>query len=122
LPTNGSRLSPGRRRVICFPTKLLAIFSHARRPGVYQPWIPNFAGVLFGTNVGLLRAKRWLTGDWIIFAKHEDQKYYLDLATLRKADIKSVYIAGCGEEVQRSFRFLFEIHKHDGYGNVSDRV
>jgi hypothetical protein len=27
------------------------------------------------------RAKRGLSGDWIIFGKHADRNYYLDLAT-----------------------------------------
>jgi hypothetical protein len=32
------------------------------------------------------RARRGLTGDWIIFAKHEGANYYLDLATHEEAD------------------------------------
>lgn len=31
------------------------------------------------------RAARWLTGDWIIFAKHEGKNYYLGLATHKEA-------------------------------------
>jgi hypothetical protein len=49
------------------------------------------------------RAKRGLTGHWLIFAKHEGVNYYLDLAT-HEEGLKEKLINGCGAE----FPFLFE--------------
>jgi len=56
------------------------------------------------------RTARGLTGDWIIFAKHEGKNYYLDLATHEEALEDNVYAlvqklkGGCHAE----FPFLFE--------------
>lgn len=56
------------------------------------------------------RAERGLTGDWIIFAKHEGKNYYLDLATHEEAlEDKAVILFkrlmnGCHAE----FPFLFK--------------
>jgi hypothetical protein len=54
------------------------------------------------------RAKRGLTGDWIIFGKHSGQNYYLDLASHKEsADSKRLY-----EKLRQGsaaeFPFLFD--------------
>lgn len=56
------------------------------------------------------RAKRGLTGDWIIYAQHEGMNYYLDLATheegvgARANDLARKLRDGCEAE----FPFLFD--------------
>ncbi|WP_157672755.1 hypothetical protein [Achromobacter denitrificans] len=46
----------------------------------HDQWVGNLAHRLVMEGY-MQRVKRGLTGDWIIFAKHEGVNYYLDLAT-----------------------------------------
>lgn len=54
------------------------------------------------------RAERGLTGDWIIYAKHKNTNYYLDLATHEEGrqpgKLLQKLINGCGAE----FPFVFK--------------
>lgn len=56
------------------------------------------------------RAKRGLTGDWLIFAKHNGMNYYLDLATHEEGidDNAHVLFEKLKNGSRAEFPFLFE--------------
>jgi hypothetical protein len=56
------------------------------------------------------RAAQRLTGDWIIFAKHDGQNYYLDLATHEEAQGQANserLMQKLRDGSRAEFRFLF---------------
>lgn len=62
----------------------------------YETISKNIADAITGIFAQRSREQR-LTGDWIIFAKHQGQNYYLDLASHQEndADIFSRISQGC---------------------------
>ena len=54
------------------------------------------------------RAKRGLTGDWIIFGKHAGQNYYLDLATHKESEDSKRLYEKLRQGSAAEFPFLFE--------------
>lgn len=54
------------------------------------------------------RAERGLTGDWIIFAKHEGQNYYLDLATHEEGTDQRRLYEKLRQGSAAEFPFLFD--------------
>lgn len=71
----------------------------------------NIADAVTGIFVQRSREQK-LTGDWIIFAKHEGQNYYLDLASHQEqdVDIYSRISQGCFDQ----FPFLKDQFGCDG--------
>ncbi len=75
----------------------------------HDQWVGNLAH-RFVMDGYAQRIKRGLTGDWIIYAKHEGVNYYLDLATHeeglgeRATELAKKLRDGC----ESDFPFLFE--------------
>ncbi len=88
---------------------LLALLNDLARDHGHDPdrWPAILAYRLVHTGY-LDRSARGLTGDWIIFAKHEDQNYYLDLATHAEGEAPIELYTKLRNASAAEFPFLFE--------------
>ena len=80
--------------------------THGNDPEVWQGII-SYRLVIDGYND---RAQRGLTGDWIIFAKHNGRNYYLDLATHHEGRDPQRLHVKLRQGSAAEFPFVFEQH------------